>query len=87
MDSKIISLRLPPLILAGIGALDRLSDLARDMKARKALLVTDRGVVESGTGDKVKSLLEQEGIAVDVFDKVDPDPGGRCFVRAFRGIP
>lgn len=78
MDSKIISFKSPHLILAGIGALEKLNEEAKGLEAKKTLLVTDKGVIESGIGERVESLLKNEGIAVDIFDKVKPDPDIEC---------
>jgi alcohol dehydrogenase len=74
VDTKIISFRTSHLILAGLGASDRLGQEAKGIGAKKALLVTDRGVVQSGTATKIKNLLEKEGIGVDLFDQVMSDP-------------
>jgi 4-hydroxybutyrate dehydrogenase len=38
------------------------------------LLVCDAGVVKAGIAEKVKLHLEKGGIAVSVFDRVDPNP-------------
>jgi len=78
MDNKIISLRTPHLILAGFGASERLGQEARAIGAWKALVVTDRGVVDSGTGKKVRGLLEKEGIGAETFDRVISDPDVGC---------
>jgi alcohol dehydrogenase class IV len=78
MDSKIVSFKSPHLILAGIGALERLPEEARSMEVKRALLVTDRGVVKSGVSKKVELLLKSEGIDVDVFGEVNPDPEIEC---------
>jgi len=74
MDTKIISLRSPHLILAGIGALERLGQEAKGIGAKKALVVTDKGVIDSGIGKKIKDQLEREGISVEIFDQVISDP-------------
>ncbi len=78
MDTKILSFRCPHLILAGIGSLERLGEQAKELEAKKALLVTDKGVMESGIGDKVQAALKKEGIEVDIFDKVISDPDIGC---------
>ena len=74
MDAKIISLRSPHLILAGIGALERLGQEAQGIGAKGVLVVTDKGVIDSGIGKKIKDLLEREGISVKIFDQVISDP-------------
>lgn len=78
MDTKIMSFRTPHLILAGIGSLESLRGEAKALEAKKALLVTDRGVIESGIGEKVNALLQKEGIAIDIFDRVISDPDIGC---------
>ena len=78
MDTKVISLRTPQLILAGVGASERLGQEARAIGAKKALVVTDRGVVDSGTAKKVREILEKEGIGVEIFDPVISDPDVAC---------
>ena len=78
MDTKVISLRTPQLILAGVGASERLGQEARAIGAKKALVVTDRGVVDSGTAKKVREILEKEGIGVEIFDRVISDPDVAC---------
>ena len=74
MDNKIMSLRSPHLILAGFGASDRLGQEAMTIGARKALVVTDQGVVNSGIEKKVKDHLEKNGVKVEIFGEVMSDP-------------
>ncbi|MBW2057745.1 MAG: iron-containing alcohol dehydrogenase [Deltaproteobacteria bacterium] len=73
-----ISFRVPNLILAGVGSLERLGEEARNLEAKKALVVTDKGVVASGIAGKVRGLLEKEGIPSDLFDGVISDPDIAC---------
>jgi alcohol dehydrogenase class IV len=78
MDQKIITLRSPHLILAGFGAAERIGPEAAGMGVKRAFLVTDKGVIESGIGKKVADLLVKEGIQVDTFDRVLSDPDIAC---------
>lgn len=59
-----------PQIVYGEGALDALDEL----KGRRALVVTDRTLVQMGLVDKVKVHLDRAGIEMRVFDEVEPDP-------------
>ena len=79
MDHKVISLRSPHLILAGLGAFEQLGPEAKGMGATRALVVTDKGVIDSGIGKKTQEILGKEGIAVEFFDRVIPDPDVACF--------
>jgi alcohol dehydrogenase class IV len=81
MDTKIISFRTPHLILAGFGASERLGSEAKVLGAKKALLVTDKGVIESGTAKKIRDFLEKEDIAVEIFNQVIPDPDVACMEK------
>jgi alcohol dehydrogenase len=74
MRNQIMSLRSPHLILAGYGSCERLGPEAKDLGARKALLVTDQGVVDSGIEKKIRDLLEKHGVGISIFDKVMSDP-------------
>jgi alcohol dehydrogenase class IV len=78
VDTKIFSFRSPHLILAGIGSIERLPEEAKALEAKKALLVTDKGVVESGVAEKVRDLLKNAGITTDTFDNVISDPDIAC---------
>lgn len=78
MGNKIISFKSPSLILAGIGALDRMGEEARNLDAKTALIVTDKGVIEAGICQKVEAVLREEGMEIDVFDGVIPDPDIDC---------
>ena len=79
MDYKVVSLRSPHLILAGLGAFERLGPEAKGMGATKALVVTDKNVIDSGIGKKAQEILGKEGIGVEFFDRVIPDPDVACF--------
>ena len=79
MDHKVISLRSPHLILAGLGAFERLGPEAKGMGATRALVVTDKNVIDSGIGKKAQEILGKEGIGVEFFDRVIPDPDVACF--------
>lgn len=74
MDTKIISLRSPHLILAGIGASEKLSSEAKGIGAKRVFLVTDQGVIDSGVAERIQDQLKREGMEVEIFKEVLPDP-------------
>jgi alcohol dehydrogenase class IV len=59
-----------PRIVFGEGALDALDELV----GKRALVVTDKVMVELGLVKKVVAHLEKAGIQADIFDEVEPDP-------------
>jgi 4-hydroxybutyrate dehydrogenase len=64
----------PTTIVFGAGAVQTLADQVKRIGANRALLVCDPGVVRVGIADRVRALLEAGGVAVAVFDGVDPNP-------------
>jgi 4-hydroxybutyrate dehydrogenase len=64
----------PTRIVFGTGERKRTGEEARALGVKRALVVTDRGVVQAGLEKDVVAALEQAGIATRVFDGVDPNP-------------
>lgn len=64
----------PTIILFGMGALAHLGVEARRLGAKRALLVTDKGVAASGSVQGAIESLEEEGIKSGIFDGVEPEP-------------
>ena len=51
-----------------------LADQVKGIGASRALLVCDPGVVRVGIAERIRAILDAGGIAVAVFDGVDPNP-------------
>lgn len=73
-DGLAFAVTWPPNVTFGAGAVASLGDRARAMGGRKALLVTDPGLVVIGLADKVAGSLRASGIEADIFGKVKPNP-------------
>lgn len=63
----------PSKILSGIGAIAQLGDAIRG-KGEKALIVTDKFMVQFGNVAKVTAALDHCGIAYTVYDGVNGEP-------------
>jgi alcohol dehydrogenase len=63
-----------PRLVAGAGCLARLGELAREIGATRALLVTDQGIVAAGHAARVRQELEGAGLVVSLYDKVRENP-------------
>ncbi|MSR30190.1 MAG: iron-containing alcohol dehydrogenase [Gemmataceae bacterium] len=61
-------------VVAGPGALDRLGILAKELGAKRVLLVTDPGLEKAGHPQKAQAVLEKENLQVFVFDGVEENP-------------
>ena len=71
---RITLFRTTPRIVMGPGAIGQIGDEIREMKAKKVLLVTDKGIVEAGLIKPALESLEKSEINHAVFDGVEPDP-------------
>lgn len=73
----------PTRIHFGIGAHGRLGDIVRKNRWKRILIAVDPALTESEILSFAKSALEQEGIAIDVFSGIEPEPKDRNAQSAF----
>ncbi|HET9613987.1 MAG TPA: iron-containing alcohol dehydrogenase [Candidatus Limnocylindrales bacterium] len=59
----------------GAGVIDELPEVIASIGAAAAFIVTDAGVVAAGVAGRVADILATAGIAAEVFDGVEPNPG------------
>jgi alcohol dehydrogenase class IV len=72
--NKTILFRSIPRIIMGAGTITQLPFEIKALKGKKALFVTDRGIISSGIFDSVAGTLRAAEIPFEVFDGVEPDP-------------
>lgn len=63
-----------PEFVFGDKAVELVGRYAANFGARNALVVTDKGVINSGIAEKVFALLAEEGVDFCVFSDVSPNP-------------
>jgi len=66
----------------GLGAMDEIGYDARRLGLKRVLIVTDRHIGELGLPDRVRAMLEEEGIKADVYDGVEIEPTDRSMDEA-----
>src|SRR5436853_5698084 len=66
----------PTRVVSGPGTLNRLGEVARELGATRALLVTDRGLEAAGHPQRAVASLEAAGLKVACFDEVEENPTG-----------
>jgi alcohol dehydrogenase len=59
----------------GAGVIGELPAAVRWLGGASAFIVTDPGVVRSGVAGRVVDLLRADGLEVELFDGVEPNPG------------
>ena len=68
-------------LVFGNGSVERVGELAKNLPAKRILLVTDAGIVTAGHAEHVQKLLTGEKLSVFVFDKVRENPTTGCVDR------
>src|SRR5215475_8088358 len=66
----------------GPGATDEIGYDALRLGARKALVFTDRHVAVAGLSERVRQLLEEQGVKADVYDGTEVEPTDRSMEEA-----
>lgn len=76
--NKIVELRCKTTDYLGVGAIKKISDIAKDLKGRnigKTLIVTGKDSYKiSGAWDYVRAALEENSIEYLVYDQIKPNP-------------
>ena len=67
-------IRVPGKVRFGTGCTETMGEEATKIGARRALMVTDPGVYQTGITEPVKKNLTRAGITVDVFSEAEPEP-------------
>lgn len=65
---------IPPIIITGAGASEKVGEQAKRLCATNALIVTDPGIAKIGYADQIAKNLYNAGIATSIFSNVTPDP-------------
>lgn len=58
----------------GPGVASKVGELAKDLKAERAVLVTDGSMERLGVADRIEKLLQEAGVECCVFTGVEPEP-------------
>ena len=61
-------------VVFGEGVVDRVGGLAKEIGGKRALLVTDKGIVAAGHPLRAAGFLEAAGLSVAIFDEVRENP-------------
>jgi alcohol dehydrogenase len=64
-------------LVFGVNSVERAGELARELGARRVLVVTDPGIVTAGHAQRVEHILQSCGLGVVVFDQVHENPTTR----------
>jgi alcohol dehydrogenase class IV len=74
---KISTFLSPNKIMLGVGAAREIGVECKALGGKRALIITDPGVVAAGLIEGIQESLESEGIRIGIFDKVVAEPPSR----------
>ena len=74
MQDRISTFLSPNKVSIGIGAAKQIGAECKALGGKKALIVTDPGVVKAGLIDGIQGSLESENVETGIFDKVVAEP-------------
>src|SRR5579872_5644479 len=77
-NETIFTMEMTP-IKFGPGATEEVPYDLKRLGVHRTLLVTDSGLMKLGLAERVRVLIQEAGIAVDIFDDVHIEPTDRSF--------
>ena len=74
MQSRLFRFQMSGKLVMGLGAIRELPAAIRGLGKKKALIVTDAGLIRAGIAKRVSDVLDQAGVDYAVFGEVESDP-------------
>jgi alcohol dehydrogenase len=74
---------MPPVNLMGIDSAQKIGEYVKDLKGKKALIVTDKSMVKTGIPDSIKKSIEEFQVEVLIWDGTSPNPTDKNVQEGF----
>ena len=75
LGEQVYGFFIPTVTLMGIGAHKELGKTIKTLKAKKPLIVTDKGITKVGLTNKIKDMIKKDaGVDAVVYDETIPNP-------------
>lgn len=65
---------LPTKIRYGVGIIKVLGEELRLLEAQKIMIITDKGLVDTGIVNKITEIIDSEGMSYIVYDEIEANP-------------
>jgi alcohol dehydrogenase len=73
-NEQVYGFFIPSVNLMGIGAVKEAGPRVKNLGCKKALIVTDEGLLQLGVADGVAKLIREAGVEVEIFSGAEPNP-------------
>lgn len=77
-NETIFTMEMTP-IKFGPGATDEVAYDLKRLGVKHTLIITDRGIMQLGLADRVRTLIQEAAISADIFDEVHVEPTDQSF--------
>ncbi|MZP30024.1 iron-containing alcohol dehydrogenase [Heliobacterium undosum] len=74
MNKQVYRYFMPPVSIVGVDCLDEIAEYIRPMRVRKALIISDRVLADTGLVKKLTSVLDNLNILHVLYTDVKPNP-------------
>lgn len=86
MMKGIYSLEIPRKVIAGIDSIESLKDIITKEKAKKILIITDKGVWNAGLVERPIEILKSCGCTVEIVNNTPPEPEASQIDEIFESV-
>lgn len=69
---------MPKQILTGAGSYQKIGNVIKQLGGKKALIITDKGIVKAGLVDEINRYV---GVPIAIYDGTEPEPPEECVVE------
>jgi len=83
---RVINFYSPKRIILGQNVVGKVGDEVKTLGGRKAIIVTDPGIVSAGYAKVVEDSLREKQIEFGLFDQVEPEPPARLVAKCSQMI-
>lgn len=82
----VAEISVPGTLLIGGDALEKAAEVLKPLNMKRALIVTDRFMVDSGVADRLAGILFDAGIVTEVFADTVPEPTSDCLDQCLTAL-
>jgi len=84
MNEDIYALEMPKKTYFGVGAVEKVIEAVKDLNVSNALIITDKGVINTGLVDALMKELSSTTVKTSIFDEAEPEPTVESIEKAVK---
>lgn len=84
MNEDIYALEMPKKTYFGVRAVEKVREAVKDLNVSNALIITDKGVINTGLVDALIKELSSTTVKTSIFDEAEPEPTVKSIEKAVK---